>query len=43
MTRMLAGPKAPEILGRIGFTDVSFDEVTHCPGRTRLLVVAQRS
>jgi SAM-dependent methyltransferase len=32
-----------EILGRIGFTDVSFDEVTHCPGRTRLLVVAQRS
>jgi SAM-dependent methyltransferase len=32
-----------EMLARIGFTDVSFDEVTHCPGRTRLLVVARRS
>jgi SAM-dependent methyltransferase len=32
-----------EILGRIGFSDVSFDEVTHCPGRTRMLVVARRS
>ena len=32
-----------EILGRIGFTDVYFDEVTHCPGRTRLLVVARAS
>lgn len=31
-----------EILGRIGFTDISFDEVTHCPGRTRMLVVARR-
>jgi SAM-dependent methyltransferase len=32
-----------EILGRLGFTDVSFDEVTHCPGRTRMLVVARRA
>jgi SAM-dependent methyltransferase len=31
-----------EILARIGLTDVSFDEVTHCPGRTRMLVVARR-
>lgn len=31
-----------EILGRIGLTGVSFDEVEHCPGRTRLLVVATR-
>jgi SAM-dependent methyltransferase len=32
-----------EILGRIGFTDISFDEVVHCPGRTRMLVIARRS
>jgi len=32
-----------EILARIGFADISFDEVTHCPGRTRMLVVASRS
>jgi SAM-dependent methyltransferase len=32
-----------EILARIGFSDISFDEVTHCPGRTRMLVVARRS
>jgi SAM-dependent methyltransferase len=32
-----------EILARISLTDVSFDEVTHCPGRTRMLVVARRS
>jgi SAM-dependent methyltransferase len=31
-----------EILGRIGLTDVSFDEVEHAPGRSRLLVVAIR-
>ena len=31
-----------EILERIGLTDVSFDEVEHSPGRTRLLVVATR-
>jgi SAM-dependent methyltransferase len=31
-----------EILGRIGLTDISFDEVEHSPGRTRLLVLATR-
>jgi SAM-dependent methyltransferase len=32
-----------EILGRIGFTSVSFDQVEHSPRRTRLLVVASRA
>jgi len=32
-----------ELLDRVGFSDVAFDLVTHCPGRTRLLVVARRS
>ena len=32
-----------EMMARVGFSDVSFDEVTHCPGRARLLVVARRS
>jgi SAM-dependent methyltransferase len=30
------------MFGRIGVTDVEFDEVEHCPGRTRLLVLARK-
>jgi SAM-dependent methyltransferase len=41
--RLYTRDEVRQILARIGLTDISFDEVEHSPGRTRLLVVARRA